>query len=217
MLQISSEGDRVRFVKTRSGESKQVIIIAGPTGVGKSALAVNLAKQIDGEIVSSDSVQVYRGMDIGTAKVSQEIRKIIPHHLIDIRDIQDTYHVADFYKDAKSAILDIQKRGKVPIVVGGTGFYLHTLLYGSPKGPPADLKTRAMLDEDCARYGISHLFERLQTLDPKYAAKVSKNDAHKILRALEIIEISKQTVSSFMVDEEKSDPDFDFQCWYIYF
>ena len=112
-------------------------MISGPTCCGKSALAMQLAQAIDGEIVSADSVQVYRGMNIGTAKATPEERLCIPHHLIDIRDIHETFNVVDFYYEARLACQQILDRGNVPIVTGGSGFYLHAFLDGPPSGPPS--------------------------------------------------------------------------------
>ena len=195
---------------------RRAIIISGPTGAGKTALSLELAERLGGEIVSADSVQVYRGMDIGTAKVSKEDRARIRHHLIDIRDINEPFNVADFYEEAKAACLDIFIRGKVPIVVGGTGFYLHALLYGPPCGPPADPAIRAALEKDYEKFGIEPLFERLQEFDPAYAATITKNDVNKVTRALEIIEVTGRPVSSFAWKERKLEQYFDFRSWFLH-
>jgi tRNA dimethylallyltransferase len=125
-----------------SNSKKKIIVIAGPTGVGKTALSLVLAKEMGGEIISADSMQVYREMDIGTAKVSVEDQKRIPHHLIDIRTLHETFNVMDFYQEAHHAIHEILGRGAVPIVVGGTGFYIHALIYGPPSGPPSEPEIR---------------------------------------------------------------------------
>ena len=120
---------------TKAGK-KKVILISGPTAVGKTRHSLAVASAIGGEIISADSMQVYRGMDIGTAKVTQEEREIIPHHLIDVRNLNERFNVKDFCEAAYKAIRDIHLRGKIPIVVGGTGFYIHGLIYGPPQGPP---------------------------------------------------------------------------------
>ena len=122
-----------------SGKKKRVLIIAGPTASGKTKLSLSLAAALGGEIISADSMQVYRGMDIGTAKASAEDRSLIAHHLIDICDIHNTFNVAKFYKQAQEAFKGIIARENVPIVVGGSGFYIHALLYGPPAGPPSNL------------------------------------------------------------------------------
>src|SRR5215510_8473104 len=121
---------------------KKVCVIAGPTAVGKSQLALTIARAVGGEIVSADSMQVYRGMDIGTAKVSLEERRKTPHHLIDSRDLDETFNVVEYYQEAWHAIKEIFDKGAVPIIVGGTGFYIHALIYGPPSGPPSDPKMR---------------------------------------------------------------------------
>jgi tRNA dimethylallyltransferase len=195
---------------------RRVIIIAGPTGVGKTALAIKLAERLGGEIISADSIQVYRGMDIGTAKVSKEERARVPHHLIDICDIDEPFHVVQFYTKAKTICQDILDRGKVPLVVGGTGFYIHALLYGPPAGPPSDVAKRKILQEDYEKFGIEPLFEKLQQFDPAYAQTITKNDIHKVIRALEIIEISGKPVSDFPWKKKPLEPYFDFRPWFLY-
>ncbi len=114
----------------------KVIVIAGPTGIGKSELAMDIAKALHGEIVSMDAIQVYRGMNIGTAKLTLEERQNIPHHMIDIRNVNESFNVVEFTHEAKMITQNIIARGKVPILVGGSGFYLRAFLYGPPAGPP---------------------------------------------------------------------------------
>ncbi|HXF28943.1 MAG TPA: tRNA (adenosine(37)-N6)-dimethylallyltransferase MiaA, partial [Chlamydiales bacterium] len=195
---------------------QKVIVLAGPTGVGKSSLALRLAEKMGGEIVSADSIQVYRGMDIGTAKLPFNQRKGVPHHLIDIRDVCEPYNVVNFYQEAKHCCYDILRRGKVPIVAGGTGFYLHALIYGSPKGPPSNPKIRAILEAEADKFGIEPLFEKLQEYDPAYAATITPKDIHKVIRALEIIEISAKPVSSFCWKTQEPEPFFDFRPWFLH-
>lgn len=196
--------------------TKKAIILAGPTGAGKTAFSIRLAEKIGGEIISADSMQVYCGMDIGTAKATKLERKRVPHHLIDIRNIQEPFNVKDFYEEAMRACHDIINRGGVPIVVGGTGFYIHSLLYGPPLGPPADPAIRSLLAEDEARFGIELLYDKLSLLDPVYAASISRNDRHKILRALEIIEISGKKVSDFSWKQRRPLGSFDWRCWFLF-
>ena len=210
---VQLQGD---LLKLFHPTSRRVIMLAGPTAVGKSALALALAERMGGEIVSADSIQVYRGMDIGTAKVSKSDLKRVPHHLIDIRDIHEPYNVMNFYEDAKRACFDILHRGKVPIIAGGTGFYLHTLIYGPPQGPPANPEMRKTLEEDYEKFGIEPLLQKLIEFDPVYAATITRNDVQKILRALEIIEVSGRPVSSFTWQHTQPEPYFDFRPWFLH-
>ena len=122
---------------------KKILVIAGPTATGKTELSLRIASGIGGEIISCDSMQVYRYADIGSAKPSKEELREIPHHLIDIRDIREPFNVADFYEEATASLEEILLRKKIPITVGGAGFYVHTFLYGPPKGPPANREIRA--------------------------------------------------------------------------
>jgi tRNA dimethylallyltransferase len=194
----------------------KVIIIAGPTGVGKTAISLQLAEYLDIEVISADSMQVYRGMDIGTAKANRVQREEVRHHLIDIRDITETYNVAQFYQEAHRAILDIHARGAVPVVVGGTGFYLHALLYGPPQGPESDPIIRQKLQRDFDNFGIEPLYEKMKMLDPTYAATITKGDVHKVMRALEIMEITGKPVSLIPWKRQKTNPYFDFYAYYIF-
>lgn len=195
-------------------KKKRVILIAGPTAVGKSSLAIKIAKILKGEIVSADSMQVYRGMDIGTAKVSKKDREGISHHMIDICDIDRNFNVVDFYNMAKDRIEDILRREKVPIVVGGAGFYIDALIYGPPAGPPSIAEVRKKLEEDMDRMGVEVLYERLQMMDPEYAATITERDRNKIIRALEIIYITKKRVSSFK-KERREEGFFEWRCWFL--
>jgi tRNA dimethylallyltransferase len=205
----------LKLRKELLSKNKRVIVIAGPTGVGKTALSIRIAKILGGEIVSADSMQVYRGMDIGTAKVGEKEKEKIPHHMIDICDISENFNVVDFYNRAISSINDILIRKKVPIVVGGSGFYINALLYGPPEGPPADLEIRKKLEKEMKKMGVDVLYERLQMMDPEYAATIEENDRYKIIRALEIMYITKKRVSSFKRKKETFE-NFDFRCWFLY-
>ncbi|MBF8263161.1 MAG: miaA [Parachlamydiales bacterium] len=196
---------------------KRVIVIAGPTASGKTHLSLKLAQAIGGEIISADSCQVYRGMNIGTAKASFEDRTLITHHLIDICDLSETFNVAEFYKAAQETIKEIILRDNVPIIVGGSGFYIHALLYGPPSGPPSMPEIRQQLDRQMHDLGVEVLYERLQMLDPDYAATISEFDRHKIIRALEIIAISDKRVSDFPKSTELQEQNYDFRSWFIYY
>ncbi len=206
--------------KQRAEESirkKRVIVLAGPTASGKTALSLTLAQAIGGEVISADSMQVYRGMDIGTAKASDAERALIAHHLIDIRDIDEPFNVAEFYDYCQVALQDITRRENVPIVVGGSGFYIHTLLYGPPAGPPSVPDVRDALERQMREMGPEVLYERLQILDPEYAATISEKDRHKIIRALEIIALTERKVSDFPKPDAVLSQDWDFRCWFIYY
>ena len=205
----------MRHKKPLNKEKKRVIVISGPTGVGKTALSLAAAKILGGEIISADSMQVYRKMDIGTAKVSEKDRKEIPHHMIDICDINENFNVVEFYNKARKACNDILLKDKVPIVVGGTGFYIHSFLYGPPQGPPSSPDIRKNLEHQMEQMGSEVLYERLQMLDPHYAATITENDRHKIVRALEIITITKKPVSCFSITDSREKDIYDFRCWFI--
>lgn len=197
---------------------KKVIVIAGPTATGKTELSLIIAKAVGGEIISSDSMQLYRHTDIGTAKPTKEELRAVPHHLIDIRDIRETCNVVDFYEEARRALKEIHLKDKVAIVVGGAGFYMHSFLYGPPKGPPSHPNLRAKLEEDMEKFGPEMLYTKLKECDPDYAASITVHDRHKVIRALEIIIISGKRVSEIpRPTQEDLSKEYDFRCWFIYY
>lgn len=196
-------------------KKKKVIILAGPTCVGKTKRSLIIAHAIGGEVVSADSMQVYRGMDIGTAKVSKEERSQIPHHLIDIREISERFNVVDFYHEANKAIAEILAKEHVPVIVGGTGFYVHCLIYGPPQGPASVMEVRAKLEEEMKSLGTQAMYERLHQLDPEYAKTITQSDRQKIIRALEIMSITNEKVSQIPVGDVKRE-EYDFRCWFLY-
>lgn len=198
-------------------QKKRVIVMAGPTATGKTELSLAIAKLIGGEIISADSMQVYRGMDIGTAKATPEQRREVPHHLIDICDLDNPFNVVQYYEQAQNALKEIFQRGNVPIVVGGSGFYLHVFLYGPPLGPAPDYEVRKNLEEKMSQLGPSVLYEQLQLLDPEYAKTITEKDRHKILRALEIITLSEKKVSDFPKPSQRLSPDYNFRCWFLFY
>lgn len=195
---------------------QKVIVIAGPTGCGKSEFAMMLAKATQGEILSADSMQVYRGMDIGTAKATREDRLKIPHHLLDIRDVNDPMNVVDFYHEICFCLHTIRDRETIPIVVGGSGFYLHALLYGPPVGPPSSPEVRGRLEHEIEQLGSQALYDRLYQLDSDYASTVTCHDKHKIVRALEIIELTGKKVSDLDWRARPETNKFDFHCWFLH-
>ncbi|MEC7840307.1 MAG: tRNA (adenosine(37)-N6)-dimethylallyltransferase MiaA [Chlamydiota bacterium] len=196
--------------------AQKVIVLSGPTAAGKSGFAIDLARKLGGEIISADSMQVYRGMDIGTAKITQEESQGIPHYLIDIRDVNDIYNVVDFYYEARQCCQSILARGKVPIFVGGTGFYIHSLMYGPPSGPPSVPELRKKLEEDIENLGSEIMYERLTELDPEYAASITKNDKQKIVRGLEIIRLTGEKVSRLSWRERQRPQNYNFHCWFLH-
>lgn len=198
-------------------KKKRVLIIAGPTAAGKTDLSLALAQTVGGEIISADSMQIYKGMDIGTAKPPPESRALVTHHLIDVCGVETTFNVAEFYKHTQTAFREITARDNVPIVVGGSGFYIHALLYGPPEGPPSIPEVREQLERQMRELGPEVLYERLQMLDHNYAATISEFDRHKIIRALEIMALSDQKVSDFPKPNKLQEQEYDFRCWFIYY
>lgn len=172
------------------------VLLMGPTASGKSALALALAQMLGGEVVSVDSAQVYRGMDIGTAKPSAAERARVPHHLIDIVDPTDAYSAARFVRDALAAIAAVRARGRVPIVAGGTMLYFKALTQGLSALPPGDAAVRAALDARAAREGWPALHAELARVDPATAARLAPADAQRIQRALEVHAVTGRPLSS---------------------
>ena len=169
-----------------------VPVIFGPTAVGKTRLAIELAKQINGEIISADSMQVYRGLDIGTAKPTLEERQGIPHHLIDIRDPDEEWTVSDFVGACPKSQVEIKNNGKTPIIVGGTGLYLWSLLEGFAFPiAPGDKEVREKLE----KLPLSDLYSLLSTVDAAAASKIHANDKKRIVRALEVFEVTGKPIS----------------------
>ena len=169
-----------------------MLVLLGPTATGKSRLAVELAAQIKGEIISADSMQVYRGMDIGTAKPSVEERQAIPHHLIDIRNPDQAWTVADFIEETQRLVREIINNKHFPMIVGGTGLYLWSLIEGfSFPIVPADKELRTRLEEE----PLANLYSRLSTIDPAAVEKIHSNDKKRIIRALEVYELTGSPIS----------------------
>ncbi len=170
----------------------KIIVIVGPTASGKTGLAIELAKKFDGEVVSADSRQVYKGLDIGSAKVTPEEMDGVPHHLLDVANPKDVYTAADYKRDATKAIEGILARGKLPIICGGTFFYIDTLLGKvSIPGVEPDEELRAILEEKSA----AELFSILQSLDPNRAANIEKDNPRRLIRAIEIAQALGQVPS----------------------
>jgi tRNA dimethylallyltransferase len=175
----------------------RILVIAGPTASGKSALALELARRLDGEIVNADSLQVYRGMDIGTAKPTPEQRAEIPHHLIDVADPDQPFSAADFADAADAAIRDIDSRGKRAIVVGGTGLYIRALLKGLVDSPGDAGAIRQELRAEAEERGNQALQEELHRVDPELAGRIHPNNLVRIIRALEVFRLTGIPLSRY--------------------
>ncbi len=167
-----------------------VIMLAGPTASGKTRLSLELAQQLPVEIISVDSAQIYRGMDIGSAKPNAQERAQIPHHLIDILDPREVYSAARFAADARKLIAQVRARGRMPLLVGGTMLYFRALHEGLSELPSADPALRARLEDEARAHGVSVLHERLAKIDPPTAARLHVNDQQRVQRALEIYELT---------------------------
>ncbi len=166
-----------------------LLVVAGPTASGKSALGLEVAERLGGEIVSADAFAVYRGLDIGTDKPGPEARRRIPHHLVDVCDPRERFSAGRFARAAREAIRDIVERGRVPVVVGGTHFYIRALILGLFPQPPTDPEVRLRL-ERAWEADPAGLFERLASVDPELARRVGPGDRQRILRGLEVFEVS---------------------------
>lgn len=201
---------------TKEQKKKKVLLLSGPTCVGKTALSLRIASQLKGEIVSADSMQVYQGMDIGTAKATLQERSTVPHHLIDIRGVQERFTVVDFFHEARAACKSIHARDSTPIIVGGTGFYIHVFLYGPPSGPPSQKELRRKLEEDMEKFSPEAMYDRLQKIDPEYAKTITRHDRVKIIRALEIITLTQDKVSHLAWNKNHVPIDYDVRCWFLY-
>lgn len=175
----------------------RIIIICGPTAVGKSEIALKLAEKYGGEIVSADSQQVWRGLDIGTAKPTPEHLRRVPHHLIDVATPGENFDVSRWVELADAAIFGIRARGRLPFVVGGAGMYIQTLLYGLCEAPPQDSEIRKTLCREIETGGLPSLYKRLVETDPVIAGRIHPNDTTRILRSLEVFELTGLPLSSF--------------------
>ncbi len=186
-------------------EKPPAILLMGPTGAGKTALSVAMAQTLNAEIISVDSALVFKGMDIGTAKPTIAERGGIPHHLIDILDPSEAFSTGQFRASALELMADITRRGKLPLLVGGTMLYFSALTQGLAKLPEADPQIRARLDAELATLGKEALHARLAQVDPVAAARIHVNDPQRIQRALEVYEISGQPLSSFFQSTQQTD------------
>ena len=189
-------------------KNNAVICLAGPTASGKTDFAIRLRERYPLEIISVDSALVYRGMDIGTAKPDARTLKRVPHRLIDIREPEAVYSAGDFVRDAEKEIGDILGSGRVPLLVGGTMMYFHSLTEGIAGLPEANPDVRARLDADAASFGWPAMHEKLKAIDPDAAARINPNDSQRIQRALEVFEVSGRTISDWQAGEQCPETDY---------
>ncbi|MGA2826938.1 MAG: tRNA (adenosine(37)-N6)-dimethylallyltransferase MiaA [Streptosporangiaceae bacterium] len=187
------------------GTPGRVIAVVGPTAAGKSALAVRLALELGGEVINADSMQLYRGMDIGTAKLTADERRGVPHHLLDVWDVRQTANVADYQRLADAVIGDVTARGRVPILTGGSGLYIRGAL-GDLNFPGTDPAARERLEAELAALGPAALHERLAGLDPAAAASILPSNGRRIVRALEVIGLSGGPFTATLPAYERSRP-----------
>lgn len=191
---------------------RPLIILTGPTAVGKTSLSLSLAKELDGEIVSADSMQVYRYMDIGTAKIREEERQGIPHHLIDVLDPWEDFNVVRFQKMARKALEEIWERGHIPIVTGGTGFYIQALLYDIHfTENNEDSSLRKDLENYARENGAEALHSRLAEVDEKAASQIHFNNVKRVIRALEFYYQTGKKMSEHNEEERKRTSPYDFK------
>ncbi len=197
-------------------EKQKVIVICGPTASGKTALSIELAKKVKGEIVSADSMQIYKDMTIGTAKPTEEEMQGIKHYLIDCISPERRYSVAEYSKDAKQAIEEILAKGKTPIVVGGTGLYVDSLIYGIEySNIKLDESYRKELEEIAQKEGLEVLYEKAKEIDSKATAKISPNDKKRILRILEIYKATGRTKTEEEKRSRENGPQYDYKVFAI--
>lgn len=188
-----------------------LVILTGPTAVGKSELSLSLAKAIDGEIISADSMQVYRGMDVGSAKLMPSEQQGVPHHLLDILDPEEEFNVVLFQRLAAQAVRDICQRGHIPIVTGGTGFYIQALLYDIDfMENDEDTSFRSGLEDLAAKEGADVLYQRLLAVDPKACETIHKNNVKRVIRALEFYEKTGQRISEHNESQRQNQSPYRF-------
>lgn len=197
-------------------EKKTVYVIGGPTASGKSNLAIELAKKINGEIVSADSMQIYKDMDIGTAKIKKDEMQGIKHYMIDIITPEERYSVSSFKKEAEKAIDIILKNGKVPIVVGGTGLYIDSLIYGIEfQDEEIDTEYREYLNQIAEKEGLENLYKQAQTIDPNAMLKISPNDKKRIIRVLEIYYKTGKTKTELEIESRSHEVKYNYKVYAI--
>lgn len=202
-------------MKKKNSTKIPVLVIFAPTASGKTALMYDLFSPkgshffLTGEVISADSMQVYKGMDIGTAKPSEDFCKDVPHHLINLISPEKQFNVSDFIDEADKLCKEIFLRGNLPVICGGTGFYIRSFMYGLPKTPESDPVLRQKLKDRIKLEGNKALYEELQSVDPESAKKIHVNDEYRILRALEVYYLTGNTRTSYKIEQKLRD-DYDF-------
>lgn len=188
----------------------RVIVIVGPTAVGKTALSIMAAKELNGEVISGDSMQIYKGLDIGTAKVTQEEKQGIPHYLLDELEPGESFTAADFKIKGREAIEKILTKGKLPIIAGGTGLYIESLLFDLPLGRKAssDERVRKALEEEAAETGKLKMWKKLEMIDPEAAEAIHPNNVRRVIRALEVYQMTGKAFSSQKEEAKESPYDY---------
>ncbi len=187
-----------------------LIILTGPTAVGKTELSIKLAKEVDGEIISADSIQVYKHFDIGSAKITDEEMEGVPHHLIDVLEPTESFNVATFKSMAKQAIDDIVSRGKVPIITGGTGFYIQSVLYDINFTENEDDGYRHTLEELLEKEGPIYLHNMLKEIDPESAESIHYNNSKRVIRAIEYYHQTGEKISTHNATERQNESPYNF-------
>ncbi len=183
---------------------EKLVVLIGPTAVGKTKLSIELAKKLNAEIISGDSMQIYKGMDIGTAKITSEEMEGIPHHLIDIKEPHESFSVAEFQEVVRKLITEIHKRGKLPMIVGGTGLYIQSVIFDYQFTDDAsDPKYREILEQQVAEEGVDTLYQELQQIDPDSAKRIHPNNVRRVIRALEIFKTTGKTMTEYMDDQKQ--------------
>ncbi|WP_312473065.1 tRNA (adenosine(37)-N6)-dimethylallyltransferase MiaA [Neobacillus sp.] len=177
---------------------QKLLVIIGPTAVGKTKLSIEMAKRYNGEIISGDSMQIYRGMDIGTAKITKDEMEGIPHHLINIKEPSENFSVAEFQHLVRAKITEIAEKGKLPIIVGGTGLYIQSIIYDYQfSDVPGDETFRLKLEERVREIGSNALYQELVEIDPDSASHIHPNNVRRVIRALEIFHLTGKTMQEF--------------------
>ncbi|MGR7943492.1 tRNA (adenosine(37)-N6)-dimethylallyltransferase MiaA [Paenibacillus sp. M.A.Huq-81] len=201
------QGEKIEKPSDISGRKQPLLVLVGPTAVGKTALSLSLAKAWNAEIISGDSMQVYTGMDIGTAKIKESEREGIPHHLIDICEPEEAYSAADFQAGAKEKILEIASRGKLPFIVGGTGLYVESLCYNYQFADHgSDEPFRREQEAYAAEHGAEALHRKLEAVDTIAAGRLHPNDTRRVIRALEVYHMTGQTFTEQQAGQKKESP-----------
>ncbi|MEW9180479.1 tRNA (adenosine(37)-N6)-dimethylallyltransferase MiaA [Bacillus mycoides] len=184
-------------------QREKVAVIIGPTAVGKTKLSIDLAKALNGEIISGDSMQIYRTMDIGTAKVTTDEMDGIPHYMIDIKDPEDSFSVAEFQESVRKCIREITERGKLPIIVGGTGLYIQSVLFDYQFTDEAgDATYREQMEKLALEHGVEYVHKKLQEVDPESAERIHANNVRRVIRALEIFHTTGEKMSKQLEKQE---------------